>query len=408
MGLMAQLFGSQPQGQGGQAPAMGLIQNILANRQPVDPGGVGIALGNTLATGRPQSPADLIMNRIQPMLEAGKVIGGIQQNALELAKLNDMINFHQQSLAQNPNALPITSQPTTPQAAGYGQNQPKIQPQNASGNMTPAGTPDNAPVNYAGTPAQPDFVTQITNPQSDAQNNQPTQQPQQNTGLTPLYKGNEPYTDGLEKGFQWAQDAQGNKRAIQIPGTIQKGNNGEVLTSDNQGNITQQIPVNPMMRQKFEQNIQQIADKFNQLHQLQGTVETGGNFLNNKGNQIMSTGIGQVVNEGNQTQALRAEIQNLIKQTTPLYMQAMGITPGMERAVSAQKMLQDALGGAVGQSRQQNMSSIANLSRQAGTGQFAQKYSIISAAQDALSKGANQQAVYQRLQQNGIDPRELQ
>jgi len=245
------------------------------------------------------------------------------------------------------------------------------------------------------------LIPAMVNQEGGRQATQYFNQPQNNNQpFMPLFRGNEVMKDNLPQNFAYVSNPNGGMMARQVPGTIEKGANGEVLTQDAQGNVTQQIPPNPMMKAKLEQNLQLIAKKFDELQQegatvelfkpdpnasmIKNTVNGIGNFTNNKLNQLASTkGIdfgntqilpgGQQFAQGSKAQVIRDEIQSLIKQTTPLYMQAMGITPGMERAVSAQQMLQEALGGAVGKSREENMFSLANLSRQAGTGQLAQQ-----------------------------------
>lgn len=242
-------------------------------------------------------------------------------------------------------------------------------------------------------------------------NGQPRLQPSSGVKpFMPLFRGNEIMKDNLPPNFAYLPTPEGGIKAQQIPGTIEKGANGEILQTDAAGNITQQIPQNPVMRAKLESNLQKIADRFNELRKIGGTVEditennpvaALGAWSTNKATQLAaSEGLdiggttvipgGQTLLQGTKANTLRGEIRDLIKQTTPLYMQAMGITPGMERAVAAQQMLQDALGGAVGKSRQQNMYSLGNLSAQAGTGVLAQ-------AHEAIAAGADPDAVYARM-----------
>lgn len=242
----------------------------------------------------------------------------------------------------------------------------------------------------------------------------------QGQGFMPVFKGSDVMKDGLSPDFAYVPNPAGGIKAQQIPGTIVKGANGEILHQDPQtGEVTQTLPKNPQAQAKFESNIQKIAGLFDQLHKMGGSIEAGGSAVDNKINQLKGTsGIeiegvpllpgGQSIMQGTQTQAIRDEIQGLIKQTTPLYMQAMGITPGMERAQAAQQMLQDALGGSVMKSRQANQYSLSNLSQQAGTGQYNARFNTIKAAQDAIVKGAPKDAVAQRLKAAGLDPADIE
>lgn len=202
-----------------------------------------------------------------------------------------------------------------------------------------------------------------------------------------------------------------NGQPMPIPGAM-KIENGSVITIGPDGKPQSNIPVNPRAQGLFEQKLQDISDKIEKLHAIGGTVEEGGGFVHNKLTQMAATqqpamfGMipsGQSFLQGTQAQSLRDDIQADVKQALPLYMQAFGITPGMERAASAQQMLQDAIGGAVGKSRQHLRSNLVNLSQTAGTGQLAAKIS----AEDAPK--SNQISVVSPDGRAGtIDPSELQ
>jgi hypothetical protein len=170
-----------------------------------------------------------------------------------------------------------------------------------------------------------------------------------------------------------------------IPGAM-KIENGSVITIGPDGKPQSNIPVNPRAQGLFEQKLQDINEKIDKLHVIGGTVEEGGSFIHNKLTQAAASqdsslfGMipsGQSFLQGTQAQSLRDDIQADVKQALPLYMQAFGITPGMERAASAQQMLQDAIGGAVGKSRQHLKSNLINLSNTAGTGELAKSISPI-------------------------------
>lgn len=432
MGILQALFGSQmgqqgmqngftpvnqmPQTQAQQAPqTLGLVQDILSQRfqpQGQDVANSIFANGTGLGTnGGVVTPEQMTTQRLAPVMDIAKTLGTLNQSQLEIAKLNELMRHDRATELQNPFSQPISTSPTTidgnqsPSSTATPANSiptlmqnnvqsaPQASPQNipqamqnniAMGPDTrPATSQREANAISALTGGAADRTSDMSMAQPNGQVDNPsiksnqigqTQQPK----LTPLYRGNVPYTEGLDKGYQWAQDENGKVVATQIPGTVKTGENGAILTTNPQtGQTTQAIPKNPQAQAKFESNLKQIADLFDQLHQEGGSVEENGSKLNNiKNVAIAELPGGQMVSQGSKAQTIRNQIQNLIKQTTPIYMQAMGITPGMERAVSAQQMLQAALGGSLGQTRQANQASLANLSQQAGTGEYANQYQM--------------------------------
>lgn len=358
--------------------------------------------------GVPVSPEVAMAQRMAPSLEAAKTFGSLGQQQMEFAKINEQMRHDRVMEASNTNALPITDNPTTPQM-GFGGGMPA---QASSMSQTSLQMPQQAP--QGGMPGfgQGAQTQMLSAPQQSQ--SAPAQTPAQQSGLTPQFRGNQPYTEGLQPGFQWAKNSDGRLIAMQIPGTIQKGENGKLITMDVNGKPTETMPIDPVAKQKFESNIQLIAQKFDELHKIGGTVEENGGFLNNKKNQLESTKDwawgklpgGQSLMQGRPEQTIRGEIQDLVKQTMPLYMQAMGITPGMERAVAAQQMLQEALGGSISNTRQQNLFSLSNLSKQAGTGAFAsqlegqqQLQSIPAPAVEFMRQNANDPAIKQQFDQ---------
>lgn len=210
--------------------------------------------------------------------------------------------------------------------------------------------------------------------------------------------------------MQIVPDGRGGLSAMPIPGAI-KMENGAVMTIGPGGKPQTEIPVNPRAQGLFEQKLQDINDKIDQLHKLNGTVEEGGlaNILNNKAVQLSATKSslfgfgpgGQDFLQGTPQQSLRDDIQADVKQALPLYMQAFGITPGMERAASAQQMLLDAIGGAVGKSRQHLKANLANLSQTAGTGQL---YNQLNQAQSPANTNGQPtpQDIVNELRNRGI------
>lgn len=415
-GLLDALFGGQGMPQGQQPQDM--IQGILSARFQPQMQDVGEAALRTGIGGQYTSPSAVAVQNMAPLMDVYKSIGPIMQQRLEIAKIDEMMRHNRAIENANPNLQPITTQPTiSPQPSLMGDNgggMPSPQPMpvqnppmdmrgvnNSSGPGIPVSdqmvdnelnqalvagnggrgqfAPLTSPVSIGGQIGEPTPEQLGAMPVGGSQPSQ--QQNVQKSNLKPLFRGSRPYTEGAQPGFQWALDQNGQYTQMQVPGTIQKGANGEILSVGPDGKVTQQIPVNPQARQKLESNLSLIAQKFDELHNIGGTVETDGPIIGNKINQLQGTKDwawgklpgGQTLMQGTKLQTIRGEIQDLVKQTTPLYMQAMGITPGMERAVSAQQMLQEALGGAVTNTRQQNLFSLANLSNQAGTGDLAKK-----------------------------------
>lgn len=170
-----------------------------------------------------------------------------------------------------------------------------------------------------------------------------------------------------------------NGQPMPIPGSM-KIENGSVISFDANGKPQANIPVNPRAQGLFEQKLQDIAGNVNKLHDLGDTIEEGRGFLPNMMNEAEGssyTGLPTIL-QGTQGQTLRDNIQADVKQALPLYMQAFGITPGMERAQAAQQMLQDAIGGSLTKSRQHTMANLKNLSQTAGTGELAKQLSRVN------------------------------
>lgn len=173
-----------------------------------------------------------------------------------------------------------------------------------------------------------------------------------------------------------------NGQPMPIPGSM-KVENGSVISFDQNGKPQSNIPVNPRAQGLFEQKLQDIAGNVNKLHDIGGMVDENNGWLSNKATQLAASqdglwGVmpgGQTLLQGTPAQTLRDNINADVKQALPLYMQAFGITPGMERAQAAQQMLQDAIGGSLTKSRQHTMANLKNLSQTAGTGELAQRLS---------------------------------
>lgn len=237
---------------------------------------------------------------------------------------------------------------------------------------------------------------------------------QQNAQTQPSAIGFNPMGAMLAKSMgltdmQIARGPNGQPIAMPIPGAI-KIENGSVITIGPDGKPTNAIPTNPIARGTIENNINLLSGKLDELKKAGGAVDEGQTYATNMENKILSNPWMQSLQAGNKSQTIRSEMASYIMQTMPDYMQAKGLTPGMERTVQGQEMILQAVGVDPGASVQANKAALANLSRIAGTGDYAkqmeqpsQSSDPLSQARDAISQGADRNAVMQRLQQNGID-----
>lgn len=202
--------------------------------------------------------------------------------------------------------------------------------------------------NVNGSPSQlPPSLQQAAN----AAVNPPTAPP---SSTLMAYKDGKPLTDGLEAGRVWAKDANGQMVQQAIP------------------NIT--------AKKTLDDQLQYIHDQLDKLNTQGGAVNQGGNVLSNLKNMVAGGSIkipftddeisGNTIPTmmGTDAATTRENIDAAIKQTVPVYMAAMGITPGMERAVSAQKMLADALGGSTSMPIQNTQEQLRRISKEAGLG----------------------------------------
>lgn len=165
---------------------------------------------------------------------------------------------------------------------------------------------------------------------------------------------------------------------------------GPVLAKDANGQMVQKTLPNMEAKQKLEYQLQYLSDQFDKLKDQGGAVSTDQGLVQNAANTVAGSSFklpewSGGAEFGGQDAArmaatapsvTRDNIKAAIKQTTPLYMQAMGITPGMERAVGAQQMLQDALGGSTTKSYQHNKEQLARISQEAGLGTIKSEPSV--------------------------------
>lgn len=353
--------------------------------------------GIVAQTGLPMAQADL---QRQLMANSIQQQTGLQGAQADIANKNAMAGYYGNALQRDiaEKQFQYANDPQMAQArmmATYmqqmnGRNPPQQQPQQIS--VQPQSTPP-GPISMGGyTPSAVDASSLAPGAPTPPMGNIPMPAPsaslpqvlQQNaqTANAPATNGSgfNPMGAMLAKSLGLTDMQIGpNGQPMPIPGSM-KIENGSVISFDANGKPQSNIPVNPRAQGLFEQKLSDIYQNVEALHKINGTIEEGGGFgqyLQNKGTQIAATKGndyipgGQDILQGTQAQTIRDNINADVKQALPLYMQAFGITPGMERAQAAQQMLQDAIGGALNKSRQHTISNLKNLSQTAGTGQLA-------------------------------------
>lgn len=442
MGILQALFGSQmgqtgmqsgftpqmPQNQMQQAPqTMGLVQDILSQRfqpqgqdiaQSIFMNGTGLGTNGGITTPQAQT-----VNRLAPVMDIAKTLGTLNQSSLEIAKLNELMRHDKATEGNSPFAQPLTIGPmanngqTQPFQDGSNQNIPTIMQGNAApqqNNTAPMSilqrmqTNANngvAPADWNGSPPAANSVSldTIANMVSSPQTQGNTPQ----SGFMPIFKGNE-ILPGAPAGQVWVNGPNGGLQARIAPGAIEKGANGEILSQDSQGNVTQQIPPNPTAKIKLEQGLGKLADLYDKLHEVGGTVEQGGDILGKNGNLANSFAGSSFVGPewmgspsfggqniarigGTKAQEIRDEIANITKQQVLPLMQAIGATPGMERAFQAQTALLESLGSKTTLMRQSVLGGLAQISSQAGNGTLAAKLNADQQPQTTQPQGTQQQ-----------------
>ena len=197
----------------------------------------------------------------------------------------------------------------------------------------------------------------------------------------------------LEPGMMWDPNNPGH--AIAIPGAFVKGANGEILTVGSNGVVTQSVPKSPEARGVIESNINKMSGLLDELDKEGGSVSENKTWAQNQLNKALSTEAGQGIMQGSKEQTIKNSLQSIITQSMPIYMQAMGLTPGMERSAEGQKMILDAMGVDPQKSIEANKAALANLSLTAGVGKYAEKngsYLSKMTQPQVAQPSANQQA----------------
>src|SRR6185369_11388595 len=427
----------------------GIAQNILSARfnpqqfQPTLQDESSAIINSAPAGAKLMTGTDVAGGRMSSMMDVISKINQMQQVQLELAKINEDMRHNRATEGMNPNALPIGTAPIAAGNAPTASVGTGVTPINNPGNLRPVGAStgfQQFPTPQAGADAmRNDLMIKLSGnsqvmqgpptlrniistwaPPNENNTEQLVQNAAQRSGLspdqplgpqhvnalmsiiaqqegnpgaisntaqpTPLFRGNEPMTQGLEQNKQWEQLPNGEFVARQVPGTAKTGPNGELLNTDPMtGKTTAEIPKNPQAQAKLEQGLIAIANKFDELRKAGGTVETGGAPISNIINTAAGSSFtgpewlgspevgGQDIARmgGTKAQQTRDEINLIVKQQILPYMQAIGATPGMERAVGAQMQLLQSLGAKTTLSRDSVLSALGQISRQTGTGELA-------------------------------------
>lgn len=244
--------------------------------------------------------------------------------------------------------------PTAPAASSQSMGFAPTSGSGAPSNNPPAMTQGGVPVSQL--PPVMKQVMSAPSAEAPSDNNEMPQLPQTQIA----YKDGKPLTEGLEQGRVWARDANGQMIQKQIPNMDAKKN--------------------------LEYQLKYLSDKFDELKNQGGAVSSENGWKGLTDNNLVNTIAGSQMTlpewagggelggqdisriRGTNASKTRDDINAAIKQTVPLYMSAMGITPGMERAVSAQQMLKEALGGAPTKSYEHNKEQLSRLSTEAGLG----------------------------------------
>lgn len=164
-----------------------------------------------------------------------------------------------------------------------------------------------------------------------------------------------------------------NGQPMPIPGAM-KIENGQVITIGPNGVPTSMVPKSPVAQNAIENSINLLSGKLDQYKNSGNAITETQSPAQNLTNKALSYSIAQPFQAGTQGQTIRSEMASIIMQTMPDYMQAKGLTPGMERTVQGQEMILKAIGVDPGQSDEYNRSVLANLSTIAGTGAYAKSF----------------------------------
>lgn len=156
-------------------------------------------------------------------------------------------------------------------------------------NMTPS-QQSNAIIDLYGSSEQ-----QATQPSAQPSPQQAAQPPMEAKPI-PLYKGDKPYTDGLERGFQWAQMPDGTLASMKIPSATKENSPEDRILKTTTG----------------------LLQDYSELNRIGAAVSQDQPFLQNKINQVLlSEDVvgefgGQTIMKGTPQQAIVDRIKSSI------------------------------------------------------------------------------------------------
>lgn len=179
----------------------------------------------------------------------------------------------------------------------------------------------------------------------------------------PLYQGGKPFTTGLNAGYQWATDAQGNRVAIKIPGTP--------ATKDEMDQKKQATS-----KEKFDATLLEIQDLYDQLAD-EGQIRTQeqgvmGNIADYYRNNPYLGGkqLGDLYNTP--SSSIRERIDAAKSRAAALYIDAAGLSSGQTNSIVEQERFLKALGG-YDKGYEANQQILEGLSNTYGSGKVKQR-----------------------------------
>lgn len=174
----------------------------------------------------------------------------------------------------------------------------------------------------------------------------------------PLYKGGKPYTEGLGSGYQWYQDANGERIAQKIPGTAPTKEEID-LKSQEKGRVG------------LDQTLADLQSYYDELARVgeAPTTEQGvfSNLVDRYTNSPWLGGSALASAYGTPGASIRQKIDAAKSLAAAQYIQAAGLTSGQTNSVAEQERFLSTLGSA-SNTYEANQQALQNLSRSYGKG----------------------------------------